>query len=91
MANRRTAGAEDASAPDPVDPGDPDAQVLKLGIGPPTTLDALYESIAQALGLAAENAVALQQKTAILAEAETAKSLAALNAIDFAALMKRPA
>lgn len=91
MANRRTSSADGAPAPDPIDPADPDAEVLKLGLGPPTTLDGLYESIAQALGVAAENAVATQQRTALLAEAETAKSLAALNAIDFAALMKRPA
>jgi hypothetical protein len=91
MADRKTSSAEGAPDPDLVNPADPDAEVLLLGNGPPATLDGLYETIAHAMGLAAENAVQAQQQAAVTAEAATAKSLSALYAIDFAALMKRPA
>jgi hypothetical protein len=87
MPNRTSSSADDALAPGLPEP---DVDVLKLGDGPPTTLDGFYQTMAKALGQAAENAVQAQQQTAVAAEAATTQSVAHLYALDFTALIKRP-
>lgn len=55
------------------------AHVLTLGSAPSTALGQLYQSAAQALGIAAHNAVAGQQATALLAQAIVASLVRELS------------
>lgn len=54
------------------------ANVKVLGDAPAMALGSLYQATAQALGIAAQNAVANQQQTNILSQAATTQSVIAL-------------
>ena len=54
------------------------ANVKVLGDAPAMALGSLYQATAQALGIAAQNAVSNQQQTNILSQAATTQSVIAL-------------
>jgi hypothetical protein len=88
MPTRTTAAAADP----PASAGDePKGDVRRLGEGPPASLNSQFEAIGRAMGMAAENAVAEQQRVRQEASAATARSVQALYALDFAAMLRPPA